>query len=55
VSALTDRLDDGYESFAHRFDYAVGDLAAAAEDCTDSREFRLAGFGDLAADPEQGA
>jgi hypothetical protein len=54
VSALTDRLDDGYESFAHRFDYAVGDLAAAAEDCTDSREFRLAGFGDLAADPEQG-
>ncbi|SDE72818.1 hypothetical protein [Halorientalis regularis] len=56
VAEVTDRLADGsYDSFEHRFDYTVGNLAAAVEDCTDSREFRLAGFGDLAADPEQGA
>ncbi|MFB6082976.1 MAG: hypothetical protein ABEJ94_01870 [Halorientalis sp.] len=56
VAELTDRLaDDSYDSFEHRFDYTVGNLAAAVDDCTDSREFRLAGFGDLAADPEQGA
>ncbi|RXK49389.1 hypothetical protein [Halorientalis pallida] len=56
VTAVTDRLADGsYDSFEHRFDYTVGDLAAGVEDCTDSRQFRIAGFGDLAADPEQGA
>lgn len=44
-----------YESFEHRFDAAVGELAAGAEDCTDSREYRLSGFGDLAADPSIGA
>lgn len=43
-----------YEDFQHRFDDAIGELAAATEDCTDSREYRLAGFGDLAADPTQG-
>jgi len=40
--------------FVHRFNLAVGDLAAANEDCTDSRAYRLSGFGDLAADPDQG-
>jgi 20S proteasome alpha/beta subunit len=56
VGDVTDRLaDDSYESFEHRFDYTVGSLAAGVEDCTDSRQFRVAGFGDLAADPEQGA
>ncbi|WP_424019349.1 hypothetical protein ACOZ4N_07715 [Halorientalis pallida] len=56
VAEVTDRLaDDSYESFEHRFDYTIGTLAAAVEDCTDSRAFRLAGFGDMAADPEQGA
>jgi len=44
-----------YDTFQHDFDTAIGDLAAANEDCTDSREYRLAGFGDLAADPTQGA
>lgn len=44
-----------YDTFTHRFDYVIGDLAASVEDCTDSREFRLAGYGDLAADPTQGA
>lgn len=44
-----------YDSFAHRFDWAIGDLADANEGCTDSREYRLSGFGDLAADPTQGA
>jgi len=43
-----------YDEFAHRFDRAIGHLADANDDCTDSREYRLAGFGDLAADPEQG-
>ncbi|MEF8906901.1 MAG: hypothetical protein V5A13_03480 [Haloarculaceae archaeon] len=44
-----------YDSFQHRYNCAVGDLAAGVEDCTDSRAYRLAGFGALAADPEQGA
>ncbi|AQL41543.1 hypothetical protein BV210_01905 [Halorientalis sp. IM1011] len=56
VAELTDRLaDDSYDAFEHRFDYTVGNLAAAVDDCTDSRQFRIAGFGDLAADPDQGA
>ncbi|MBX0322584.1 hypothetical protein EGH21_06035 [Halomicroarcula sp. F13] len=44
-----------YDGFERRFDWLVGELAASTEDCTDSREFRLDGFGDLAADPEIGA
>jgi len=47
--------DNPYESFEHRFDAAVGELAAAADDCTDSREYRIAGFGEQAADPSIGA
>ncbi|WP_251328935.1 hypothetical protein [Haloplanus pelagicus] len=46
---------DDYEDFVHRYDLAIGDLAAAHEDCTDSRPYRLAGFDDPAADPEIGA
>jgi hypothetical protein len=56
--AAEDVLDvlDGapYDEFEHRFDNAIGELAAENEDCTDSREYRLAGFGALAADPTQG-
>lgn len=40
--------------FAHAYNWLVGDLAAAAEDCTDSRAYRMDGYGELAADPEQG-
>ncbi|WP_248895845.1 hypothetical protein [Haloplanus halobius] len=46
---------DDYDGFAHRYDLAIGELAAADEDCTDSRTYRLAGFDDLAADPDIGA
>lgn len=46
---------DDYEDFAHRYDLVIGSLAAEHEDCTDSRAYRLAGFDDLAADPEIGA
>ncbi|WP_435068050.1 hypothetical protein [Haloplanus sp. C73] len=46
---------DDYDGFAHRYDLAIGELAAADEDCTDSRPYRLAGFDDLAADPDIGA
>jgi hypothetical protein len=46
---------DTYGSFDHRFDHAIGELAAANEDCTDSRPYRLAGFDELAADPDIGA
>ncbi|WP_338740245.1 hypothetical protein [Haloplanus salilacus] len=46
---------DDYDDFAHRYDLAIGELAAADEDCTDSRPYRLAGFDDLAADPDIGA
>lgn len=44
-----------YDTFQHDFDWVIGDFASAAESCTDSRSYRLAGFGDLAAEPEQGA
>lgn len=47
--------ENPYEKFEHRFDAAVGELAAAVEDCTDSREYRLAGFDDHAADQSIGA
>ena len=56
AEAVLDALETGpYESFRHNFDWVIGDLAAAVEDCTDSRAYRLSGFGDLAANPEQGA
>jgi hypothetical protein len=42
-----------YEAFEHRFDRAIGSFADESEDCTDSREYRLAGFDALAADPDQ--
>lgn len=54
VEAVLDRLQAHTGGFEHRYDYAVGDLAAETEDCTDSREYRIAGYGDLAADPNQG-
>jgi hypothetical protein len=56
VEALVAAVEDAddYDSFAHRYDLAIGDLAAANEDCTDSRPYRLAGFDDLAADPDIG-
>jgi hypothetical protein len=46
---------DTYDGFEHRYDLAIGTLAAATDDCTDSRAYRLAGFDDTAADPEIGA
>ncbi|WP_436908325.1 hypothetical protein [Halosimplex marinum] len=54
VDDVLDRVEDHSGDFGHRFDYALGDLAAATDDCTDSREYRVAGYGDLAADPNQG-
>ncbi|WP_299334710.1 hypothetical protein [Haloplanus sp.] len=53
IDAVAEAND--YDGFAHRYDLAIGDLAAADEDCTDSRAYRLAGFDDLAADPDIGA
>ncbi|QLD90979.1 hypothetical protein HWV07_18775 [Natronomonas salina] len=56
VEAFLEELDDApYDEFEHRFDAAVGELAAAAADCTDSREYRLAGYDDFGADPSIGA
>jgi len=52
---VTDLLADApYDGFGRRFNWVVGELAAENEDCTDSREFRIDGFGDLAADPDIG-
>ncbi|MGB9951880.1 hypothetical protein ACOZ4F_05690 [Haloarcula marismortui] len=52
---VTDLLADApYDGFQRRFNWVVGELAAESEDCTDSREFRIDGFGDLAADPDIG-
>jgi hypothetical protein len=56
AEAFLDAVADAdYDAFDHRYDQAIGDLAADVADCTDSREYRLAGFDDLAADPDIGA
>jgi len=50
--AVLDRFEDApYAGFTRAFNWLVGDLADANEDCTDSREFRIGGPGDHAADP----
>ncbi|GGM37768.1 hypothetical protein [Haloarcula argentinensis] len=55
----SDRITDllaaaPYDGFQRRFNWLVGELAAENEDCTDSRAFRIDGFGELAADPDIG-
>jgi len=55
AEAVEERFSEApYDDFARAYNWLVGDLAADNEDCTDSRAYRLAGYGDLAADPEQG-
>ena len=52
AAAVLDRFADApYADFRRAFNWLVGDLAAANEDCTDSREFRIEGPGPFAADP----
>ncbi|MFC6756594.1 MULTISPECIES: hypothetical protein [Haloarcula] len=52
AEAVLGRFEDApYADFRKAFNWLVGDLAADNEDCTDSREFRIQGFGDHAADP----
>ena len=57
VDAVVEAIREtgAYDEFRHRYNDAVGEIAAGVEGCTDSRAYRLAGFGELAADPEQGA
>jgi hypothetical protein len=54
VADVTERVESHSGDFEHRFDYAVGDLASDNDDCTDSREYRIAGYDAMAADPNQG-
>jgi len=54
VEDLLDRVEAHSGDFEHRFDYAIGDLASENDDCTDSREYRVAGYDAMAADPNQG-
>jgi hypothetical protein len=50
--AVLDRFEDTpYADFRNAFNWLVGDLAAENEDCTDSREFRIEGYGPFGADP----
>ena len=42
AAGVLDRLERRDGDFEHRYDFAIGDLAAEIEDCTDSREYRLA-------------
>ncbi|MBX0286635.1 hypothetical protein [Haloarcula salinisoli] len=50
--AVLDRFEDApYADFQQAFNWLVGDLAADNEDCTDSREFRIDGYDQFAADP----
>jgi len=54
AEAVAERLEAApYDDFAHAYDWLVGDLAAGNEDCTDTREYRLAGYDDFAADPQR--
>lgn len=53
AESVLDTFEDApYDEFQRAFNWLVGDLAANNDDCTDSREFRIEGFGDLAADPD---
>jgi len=55
VEELIAGIEDApYDAFGHRFDAAIGDLAAENDDCTDSRTYRLGGFGEMGADPSIG-
>jgi hypothetical protein len=38
-----------YEEFARQWNWAVGDRCHELDDCTDSRPYRLEGFGDVGA------
>ena len=50
--AVLDRFAEApYADFQRAFNWLVGDLAADNEDCTDSREFRIEGYDQFAADP----
>jgi len=55
VADVLDRIERRDGEFEHRYDFAIGDLAAEIEDCTDSREYRIAGFDQTAADPNLGS
>ena len=50
VQEFIDRIHEApYESLDRRWNWAVGDICAELEDCTDSRPYRLEGFGDVGA------
>lgn len=50
VQAFIDRIHEApYDAFDRRWNWAVGDLCGELEDCTDSRPYRLEGFGDVGA------
>ncbi len=52
AEAVLDRFEDApYADFQQAFNWLVGDLAADNEGCTDSREFRIDGYDQFAADP----
>jgi hypothetical protein len=52
ADAVLERFDDApYDDFQRAFNWLLGDLAAGNEDCTDSREFRIEGYDEFAADP----
>lgn len=50
VEEVLEGLEEApYEGFTRQWNWWIGDLAADIEDCTNSREFRFAGFDDVAA------
>jgi len=50
-SVLESFEDAPYADFQRAFNWLVGHLAANNDDCTDSREFRIEGYDQFAADP----
>jgi hypothetical protein len=50
VDGVVDRVSQApYDRFERRWNWWIGDVAADLENCTDSREFRFAGFDTVAA------
>jgi len=46
ADAFADRIEAApYDGFDRRWNFVVGDLADGIDDCTDTRDHRLAGFG----------
>lgn len=49
AAVMRDLAAAPYDDPERRWNWVVGDVAADLDDCTDSRDYRLAGFGEVGA------